>query len=347
MHALYGRPVFRVDDEVFLWEDVLLDAVQRGRWAAIERHTREALACVAHFEASGTEEPESQIEEAAREFRYQRDLITAQEMEQWLAARELSAREWMDHIRRQVLRSHGEARLERLLARSPAPSDADFAEALRVDFICSGSGWELAERLAERAAAAAAVVVDAGGTASTDDQTVPVPTELPPGMSADRAAELSQRLARIDRAVEQFRLAALTPAAIQKEISSRQMDWIRVHCRAIKFSDEAQAREAALCVREDGASLDDVGAAAHAAVFESRFYLDELEPELQTVFLAAHPVDLLGPIHSEESFTLYRVLSKELPSDQNSEVVGRAEASILSRVLADEFHRRVRWDDGT
>jgi hypothetical protein len=68
---------------------------------------------------------------------------------------------------------------------------------------------------------------------------------------------------------------------------------------------------------------------------------------MQTVFLAARPVDVLGPIRAEESFTLYRVLSKELPSDQDPEVVRRAETGILHRALADEFHRRVRWDDGT
>ncbi len=50
-----------------------------------------------------------------------------------------------------------------------------------------------------------------------------------------------------------------------------------------------------MCLREDGLPLDEVADAAHATVSESRFYLDDLDPEVRPMFMAARPVDVLGP----------------------------------------------------
>ena len=339
MQALYGRPVFRVVDTLFYWEDVLLDAVARGRWTDFERTTEEGLACVAHAEATGTAEPEEEIEEAAREFRYERELITALEMEQWLSARGLTAQEWMEHMRRGVLRSHASDRLENLLLRHPTQSGDEFDAALRVDLICSGIGWEFAEELAERAAAARSL----GEAELPSVETAELPA-LPPGLSVERAVERWPVLQRIERAMERFRTSTLTQVAIQKEIRANQMDWMRVDCRSAVFPDEAQAREAALCVREDGLSLDEVAATARVAIVESRCYLDELEPDLRAVFLASRQRELLGPISADGEFTLYQILGKEIPTEQDTAIVERAEASLLRRALADEARRHVSWD---
>ncbi len=339
MQALYGRPAFRVVDDVFYWEDVLLDAVARGQWAVFERQTLEGLACVAHSEATGTAEPEEEIEEAGREFRYERELITALEMEEWLAARGVTTHQWMEHVRRGVLRSHAADRLESLVLPPSGMSDGDLYTALRVDLICSGIGWGFAEELAERAAAAWSF----RGTELPALEATGLPV-LPPGLPVERAAVRWPVLQRIERAMERYRTAMLTPAAIQKEIRAHQMEWMRVDCRAAIFPDEAQAREAALCVREDGLPLAEVAGSAHVAIAESRFYLDELEPELQAVFLAAGPVDLLGPISTDGEFTLFQMLGKEIPTEQDAAIVQRAEASLLRRALADEGRRHVRWD---
>jgi hypothetical protein len=267
---------------------------------------------VADSEATGAAEPEEEIEEAAREFRYERELITALEMEEWLGARGLNAQEWMEHMRRGVLRSHASDRLERLLLRHPTPSGDEFDAALRVDLICSGIGWEFAEELAERAAAAQSF--SEAELPPVEEAELPI---LPPGLSVERAAERGPVLRRIERAMERFRTSTLTPAAIQKEIRANQMDWMRVDCRLAVFPDEAQAREAALCVREDGLSLDEVAATARVAIVESRCYLDELDSDLRAVFLASRQQELLGPIAADGEFTLYQILGKQVPTEQD------------------------------
>jgi len=105
MQALYGRPVFVVEGDTFFWEDVVLDAIRRGKWTALEQEAREGFAALEEIESSDGDEFETAVEEAAQEFRYARDLVSAQEMEDWLAVHEVSLREWMEHIRRQTARA--------------------------------------------------------------------------------------------------------------------------------------------------------------------------------------------------------------------------------------------------
>src|SRR4026208_1266549 len=102
-------------------------------------------------------------------------------MEHWLAAREVSIREWMEHIRRSVARARTTAGLAALVARHPVDQDPP-AEALRVDLICSGAGEGLAVELARRAAAAAAAASSATPDPSEPpSESVRAPTSLPPG----------------------------------------------------------------------------------------------------------------------------------------------------------------------
>jgi hypothetical protein len=326
MKSLYGRAVFAVDGEPFFWEDVVLDASRDGRWA---RWEGEVGAGVAALAAVGGQLSDEAVDEAAQEFRYQRDLITAREMEEWLDARGLTAGEWMGHIRRQVA-----------LARSKAPAAPPAtppAEALRVDLLCSRQGVELALSLAERTAAAAAAAP------ADSEPTVTAAPELPGDIAPANLAERWHRLARVADGVERFRRQSLTTEALRREISHHHLDWIRIDCRALGFDDESRAREAALCVREDGLGLDDVSADAHVPAFDSRFYLDELEADLRPSFLAAKPVDLIGPVPFDGGYTLFRILDKVMPNEQDPEIRRRAEESLVSRTLADEVQRRVRW----
>jgi hypothetical protein len=78
-------------------------------------------------------------------------------------------------------------------------------------------------------------------------------------------------------------------------------------------------------------------------VAESRFYLDDLEPELRPRFLAARPMDLLGPILFEGAHTLFRVMDKVMPSEQDPEILERAESGVAARALADQARQRVQW----
>ncbi len=319
MHFMPSHPVFSVDGEVFLWDHVMRHAQASGRWAGLETEARQGLACEAHFEVVEEDGLEDAIDEAAAEFRYERELITAEEMESWLTDRGLSPEEWMSFIRRSVLRQHWAAELDEIVGEYPVTAEA-LEDARRIDLICSGAHRLLAEELAVEAAAAAAAGAPQGWPETGDD-----------------------RLAAVRERAGHFRLGAVAPDTIAREVSSNQMEWIRVDCQAIAFAEEGPAREAALCLREDGLDINDVAGEADVPIQQVALYLDELEPGQHSRFLGAAVDDVIGPVPEGDAFAVYRVVAKVLPTVGDPEVLRRAEAGVLARALAAEVNRRVRW----
>ncbi len=321
MNTLSDRPVFTVDGEVFHWGDVVRHAQASGRWDELQGEARHGLACESHFDTIEDEGAEEAIDEAAAEFRYERELITAEEMEAWLEARGLTPEAWMGSIRRAVLRQLWADDLDAIVAEHPA-SDEELDEALRTDLLCSGTRRTLAEELAVEAAAAAA---------STDAP--------PQGAPADRDALLAILHQRADR----FRQEVTAPETLAREVSSNQMEWIRVECQAIEFAEDTHAREAALCLTEDRLDFADVAGEADVPVEKVIFYLDQLDTDTRSRFLGATVGDVIGPVAVDEVFTVYQVMAKVMPSIDDPEVLRRAEDRLLSRALAAEVNRRVRW----
>ena len=326
MNILSDRPVFAVDGEVFHWGDVVAHAHVSGRWDELLEEAREGLACESHFDTIEEEGAEEAIDDAAAEFRYDRELITAEEMEAWLEARGLTPEEWMGYIRRSVLRQRWADELADLVAEHPA-ADADLEEALRIDLLCSGTHRILAEELAVEAAAAAAAAPDR-----------PSPADEPSTASRD------DYLAALRDRAGQFRRHAVEPGTLAREVASNQMEWIRVDCQAIGFGEEGQAREAALLLREDELDIAEVAGEADVPIEDVVLYLDQLNPEQHSRFLGATVNDVIGPVKGEdEVYTVYQVIAKVMPSVEDPEIVRRAEERLLARALASELSRRVRW----
>jgi hypothetical protein len=316
MTQLPEGPVFAVDGEVFQWQDVFAHARAFGRWAELERDARAGVACGLHADASPEEEErlEALVDKAGDEFRYERDLLTADEMEGWLAERGLTARTWLESVRRRVLRELWADQLDDLLARyDPSPEDVEAA--LAADMRCDDTHGTLAEDLAADAAAATA----AGG-ATGDDR--------PQALRA---------------AAERFRTAALTAEALRREIAAHQMEWVRIDCRALEFADPVEAREAALCLREDGLSLEEVAQSAHVPAAAMSFHLDEIDGQERSRFLAAHAGTVIGPIPVEDVHLLYYIDAKVMPAADDPDVRARARRLITARAVTLEVQQRVQW----
>lgn len=318
MHIALDRPAFAVDGEVYHWADVIAHAQATGRWDELRQAARDGLACEAQYQEVEEDGVDDAIDEAAAEFRYDRELVTAEEMEAWLADTGVSAEEWMGHIRRALLRVRWVDQLEEIRAEYPV-SEADIDEALRVDLACSGVGRALAEEFATEAAAAAAFG--------------------PAGPLVDRDALLGDLRER----ASDFRRRVVTPEAIAREIAGNQVHWIRVDCRSIAFDDVGHVREAAFCLREDGVEMEELAEDAGVEMQEEVFYLDDLGEDLHSRLLGAAVGDIIGPVEAGGLHTLYQVVEKAMPSADDPEIVRRAEEGIVARSLAAEVSRRVRW----
>ncbi len=320
MDALFDKVVFSVGRKEYRWGDVVAAARLWGDWVRLRDRAREGIACLARLDEEESAVSDEEIESAADEFRYNRDLVSAQEMEEWLGRWDLTAEGWMDWVRSWTLRQKWSDEVADLVSESP-PDEDEVDGFVTTEAVCSG---EL-ERLAHRLAGRAAIASKEGGTAAPAN---------PSGVD---------ELTRLELAFRGFRERVLTPAAVEREIRCHRTEWTSLECRYLRFPEEEQAREAALCVREDGTSLDDVAAGAGMRVETERISLADIEPELHDGFLAAKEGDLVGPLKRGEEFFLYLVVDKVLPSVDEAADVQRAEANILDRLIEREINDCVKW----
>jgi hypothetical protein len=344
--ALFGRVVFSVGTEEYCWEDVVLDAQIRGEWTLLQDRLRRGIACLHKMEEGENCLTDEEIESAATEFRYSRDLVSAQDMEEWLARWNLTAEGWMDYVRWSLLRQKLSDEPPDLTSEQPADDEADLP--IQVEAVCSGDLERFANDLAGRAAIHEK---EKNRTESDGADVSEVLRQFPvrlreeglAGISREACRAKLERLARVELTFRRFREQALKQDAIARLIRSRRIEWTRVDFDSLSFTQEEAAREAALCVREDGKNLRDVADSAGRELHRETMYVGELDPALGDRFLASQKGELVGPLESGEEFVLYHVRDKILPSENDVKVVARAQAAALKLQLDGEINDRVKW----
>ena len=353
MRTLFGQPVFTVGRQPYFWEDVVLMGLVRRDWATLERDLRYGLACVARARAEHMLPCNEDLRKAAAAFRYERDLISAEEASNWLARWKLQQEDWTDYLRRTILRSRWRAELTRVADHFP-PADAAVAAALHAEAVCSGTLGRLARELARRAACVARA--DLASTEIADDDVVEPSIEdtFTPaddllvaaerlGIARARTRERLEVLRCVERSYRAFRRQVLSARAVAGEIRAHQLEWTRVACDSVVFESETAAREALLCLRADGQSLREVATAARRAPAAQCFFLDQLPPPLGDRVAGARQGDAFGPLAVDGTFMVLQVSGKILPSESDPEIIGRAEASLFSRVAQRELLPGVQW----
>lgn len=316
--------VFSVAAATYRLSEIVGAARAWGDLTALEATVRHGIACVKRAAEAKTLPTDAEIEDAASEFRYDRDLITADEMQAWLDRWGLTVESWTAYLQRLLLGQRWADELPDLVSQH-AVSQGEIAEVVHVEGICSGQYGRAAHKLAAGLAAYERAR-DEGWLAESDT-----------------AGDEPAVQARLDAAVEQLRANAVTPAAVRAEVAAHHLDWVRVDCELVSFADLPLAREATLCVREDGRELSQVAADARSVLHRENLYLEEVEPAWRDHLLAARAGDILGPLSRDGSFVLLRVREKALPAPEDPDVRRRAEASLLDRVLEQEISHRVKW----
>lgn len=357
MNPFTGRRIFSVGDSLYTWEDLILAAHLWGDWEPFQRKVSAGLACLKRLEETEGEEEtlsEEELSSAAAEFRYARDLVTAEEMEAWLTRRGLTADDWLDYIRRTILITKWADELADIQEEYPVSQD-DVDQILVCDAFCGGLAAELASRLAARAALHARVLHkapdDGDGIAATEVQSVleTVPAEIRdcgiPELPAAACRDRLAALARLELAWRRFTAIEVTPQAIREQIALHQFDWMRLSIRSLSLPTLDAAHEAALCVREDGCDLAQVEAGAGARVEEADWFLGEVDIGIREHLAGALKGELLGPFQIGEAFVLILVCAKQFPTEEEPAVRARAERALVADIVDREVGARVTWHE--
>jgi hypothetical protein len=316
--ALGPRTLFSVEGVTYCWDDVLASASARGSLEQLRSVSRQGLACVRRSEVLEDGLDQEALSAAATSFRYERGLLSAEELDAWLERWGLTVGEWSAYLERSLLLERWEDELDAIEA-DASLNDAALARAEFVDAVCSGFLEEEAQRFAADAALAG----------------------VPNGEVGDRTA----LVAWIEAAAAAARDGLISDADVNREISTHALDWTRLELDALELADEGAAREAALCVRVDGRAIADVAADVGAPVRHLSVLLADVEPNLKPSVLAAQPGDLVGPVENNGAFVLLAIHARTLPTATDHDLRERAESGLIERAVKRAMESRVEWHD--
>lgn len=314
--------MFAINDTEFGWEEIVAAAEAWGEWKPFVAETRQMLACLAYAAETNQLPSANEVREAATQFRYAHNLISAEDTQAWLNRWEMTVNDWMNCLRGQLLIQRWMIQLDQIVDAHPI-SDEDIATVIKDYAICAGQLIEWAQKLAGHAAMASCAVQSGCFDAET-------------GSPRDLVFRIE---AEFDRKWQQ----TVTPKLIETKIADHRLDWIRFDCRYLWFGEERIAREATFCVTEDGLTLDEVAADAHGEVREWSFYLDEIEESARPHFLAARQGDWLGPMRIMNGYPLFSIVRKQMPAEGDPQIKQRAEQAILGGMMEQAINERVKW----
>jgi hypothetical protein len=168
---------------------------------------------------------------------------------------------------------------------------------------------------------------------------------LPPwlGISEGESDPAVRRLARIIAAAEQRRRQELSPEKLRAAIAARPLDWTYVEAVRLVLPTEAMAAEAALRVREDGETLDDVGRDVGAPVERWGGFLETAEAGLRARLVSASEGELLGPMREPAGLALLQVVTRRSPAESDPVVRAHAERYVWNQATSRALEA-IEWE---
>lgn len=307
--------MFSIADRVYRWQEVLDAGRHWGDLAGLKRQAADGIAAVDRVAMIGPPIEEAEVHAAEDDFRHAHKLLAAEDMIAWLARWELVYDDWLEYGRRGLARARLDGRIQESIT-SSRPDPDRVANVLWAETVCSGSLAEWAWRLAGQVASADALGVSPRGG-----------------------------LAEVEQASEARAEQSLTQRAAAKALEGRRSDWVQVECTVLELPSEGMAREAALCVADEGMSLPEIAVRAGVSVADRTLSLEEAAPELAQPLLGATAGDIVGPVAVGDRFVFAAVHHKRAPTLDDPEVRTRVYQEVRRRTTDSDVGARIRWHD--
>jgi len=295
---------------------------------------------------------EAEFDAAAEAFRYEHDLITAEETEQWLAAHGLTLDDFSDYFARQYW---GKTLTEGVHPEETEylSAPAELRELFTTDLILSGELDRMTTQLSWRLAArGAAKEADPDAIAAQErkffDRHEIKPAQLPNWLQRlGRDAEWFNEMLAIEAAYDRHRESLLLPQARQRELTMLRLPLTRFETEIIELESRDAAQEALFCVREDGMSMEEVAMEGRYPYRRVDFLLEDIPADLQQRFLSVSAGDILEPISRGDGFELCRITKKIEPQPDDPAVRLRVEQRLLDRHFSELVGKYVERRLGT
>ncbi|MEO5722556.1 MAG: hypothetical protein ABIR71_13970 [Chthoniobacterales bacterium] len=344
----HSRQIFTVGAEAFTVRDIIDAAHFRGEvlpaWERFIRH----VAGEERANEGEREADDASIDAAVQTFRYDHDLITAEETEAWLAERGLTLSDFSDYFTRHYW---AEAVGDEVNA-EPVDyfsASSDLRDLFLAELIFSGELGRMASRLSRRLAAAAA-----SKEKLAMEEIAAQRQEFLGRIAPDSGMKWAASISRDEDWIEKMSLFeatfrnvcndVLSPTARQREVGTLRLELTMFDLEILEVDSKDAAREALLCVRDDGMTMEEVATEGRYPFRRQQAVLEDIAPEMQQQFLSVTPGKVLEPMETDGAHRLCRVLAKREPNPEDPSVQRRVEQRLLDRYFADAVLQHVRWD---
>lgn len=244
------------------------------------------------------------LEAALEEFRYQRDLVSAEECERWLAARGLSYGDLVDSVARQC-------------GLSEAEEGEDSRAVTEIDRVLSPDFPACARLFAWRVALA-----------------------LDHGVALPAAEEDWDDV--LAEAEHEARVACAEPATRARRLAARRLELSRVVVESAEFDEPGAATEACQCVNLDHLSFDDLARESGCARDTFRGFFADLPGHWQSALLGPLGRAVALPLEDGRHLVL-GLRRRALPSLDDDEVCRRLDDAAFEETCAELEIRHVQW----
>jgi hypothetical protein len=340
-------PAFEAGGRSVVFREIVQAAAVRGDLDPFLEQTIAAWRAQTEALNSGLEAEESSVEALMEEYRYDRDLVSAEETERWLAQWGLTPEDFLDHFVRRYW-----AGVHRNGTANEAGSELipdGFGRIWLADMVLSGVWVRWARQLATEVVCGLATEPTSGDAVGVllegfkRKRTWSEPTweqwladwELHP----DQLAEILRRLEITERRQRE----ALSPSARESVVDEQRMALVRVDLEVVGFDSEEAAKEGYSCAVSDGLSLELVARESGYPMERRAYFLRDLPDGLKMSILGAYPGAILPPHIGGGTVDVYRVVRHTEPDLADPHVAGEIDAILIQRHFGDLEAREVRW----
>lgn len=348
-----GKVIFTSGNESFTVRDLIDAANFRGEIDPIWNELLRLIAAEKKGDESELEMDDAVIDAAAEAFRYEHDLITAEETERWLEERGLTLNDFSDYFVRHYWGGAIDDVEPDLVDYASAPNE--LRELLIAELILSGELDRIAKRLSWRVAGSR----EAGKNGLDPEFIAAEKRRLfeRNGLDDEHLPDWLHAIGRdgdwLNKAIEmeaihrQSTEALLTKQAREHEVAALRLPLTSFELETVELDLLDAAREALLCVRDDGISMAEVAEEGRYPYRRTDVLLEDLPEDLQQKFLSVSAGDVLEPIPRGDGFHICRVIKKSEPTADDVAVRDRAERRILERHFSELAAKHIQWQTFT
>jgi len=306
------------------------------KWQAFLRH----VAAEGRADELELELDELAISAAAEEFRYRRDLITAEETEAWLANRGLTFDDFSDYFARQYCVG--------AIDEGFSPKQIGYAFAgpeLRDSFVAelilSGALEDMTIKLMWRLAARCAGNEPNPDAIAAEERKFLHRVRIEPAQLANWLEELGRdsqwlnEMLAIEAAYGAHCDRLLVPEARQRQLMALRLHLTRFEIELMELESHDAAKEALFCMREDGMSMEEVATEGRYPYRRADFCLEEVPADAQQKYFSGSPGDVREPTPQGDGFELCRIIKKVEPRLEDPSVKSRVDQRLLDRYFSE------------